>query len=1664
MSSTITIYNAKGVAKAEVFLSKSSVCRREVGTTDYIKLVFTLPSPVVFTLGDYAEWDGKRYICNNQKKPSYNEDTASYKYELQLDAWYMMWNTRIFRFAPQLGAQEASWSYTGTLSQFLDIIITNLTVNRFYYNGAKKTGDTDMSYYIYSDDIEDIAEGKALSFSNNNIIDALNTLCDSANWDCEWWIEDNVIYLGKVYQGANVPMSIGANLKTMSSSASNTNYATRVYAFGSTRNIPSYYRKVLNFVAGGDVDISDSSKPLELSYLRDNAFEGGTRWENERQLNVPSISASIKDGSAITLERIILDEPLSTSYVEFLPFDNLVSYTVIGTKGLDSVDLKVSLLVLLEDSTQDTITMHSGRVSEFVYEKSLQEAIYDYLELDSVTISPSKRIEKVTLRVEIAPTLKDKDTADFELWVKAEGSFMMRTIKPVANNIQVTFADGTSATASLWANDNGRITLNGGRKTTKGITYTIENLFKSNIPSLWWKSVYDSILIPGVIEERLMLPSSTGGYIDAEENLDNTPERIVEAVAVFEDVYPKRESVITDIKTRILYDKIEQKDGSYIREQHDAYRVYNAEQDFDRQYIIKGETLGIHFQTGSLAGMEFDATFIAQDGNNKQCFEVVRNDTYGRTLPDETLHPKVGDKYVLLNFDIEYIGDKYIPEAEAELKQETEDYVAESKIDPNTYDCTMLSGSAYKLYQRSGRMHEYDLGQRIKLMSSAFFESGFRESRVIGYEYKMDIPYDTPLYIIGDKPKYSKLGDLSAQVDSVTYRGNVYNGISGGGGNNPKIYVIGANDNTAWSDTNVLSACRVLNDFISRLKDESTPYSLAIGKNLTVGGSASITETLSVLATTYLQALKAQSLTDYTYKAGDHYEGGQGFALYNQNGKSTLEVDNLLVRLKAVFSELEVRKLSSVGGNIVLSLASSTIEHVTGDAGSYRCYLNADDGSMSTTNAWMVGDIVRCQTFNIEEGTTYNAHNKNYYAHVTYIGEDSEGKYIDIVQALVDGADGIPEAGDIIVQMGNLTDSTRGNVIILTTSGENSPSIIQYSGINSYDITPFMATQISPEGNIFRAKSFEFVSDAGTTRIPNNRGNYDNTKTYAYYDEVSYNGSLWLCTNMEGAKVGSIPSKTNTDWLILVEKGKDGADGGAYTCYFENPSIIIPANDNGNIQADFMTSSKYHIYYGGTEITDSYMASVIDIVGASAMVGNGEVVLTDFTSDGYCTIECRSQESSQILKATVSFVIVKGGIDGASLFTWIMYADSDTGIGISSNPQGKSYIGIAYNKNKNTPSTDPQDYTWAKIQGAQGIQGEKGDTGAQGSQGVPGEAGQPAYSATLSRSSAFVGVGYNDATYEKIAIQPILSHGDTLIPAKDISVTTDAKIDHCTTSINDGVITILSIANLKEGYTFNVILSYKGYHATLPFRYEVVNVGFGTDNSGKGVSMYASYVDDNNEVHKATIGVLAEDTSGQTIVKLSGEQISLEGYTTINGNTTITEDGTLVAKDAVISGTIQEGSTMIENGLRTPFKKLYLDIDEGIINESKNTIISSVYDTYSGIWNVRLDMRSDFFMSFPSEYVAEEIMLPTDASQIGRHVLLCNNKPVTEDSQVTAVFAPYETIGGKMPSNSSFVGGIVSFHFQYGVVELLAIPNTESENHCQWLIRSALATIEYDRN
>ena len=66
---------------------------------------------------------------------------------------------------------------------------------------------------------------------------------------------------------------------------------------------------------------------------------------------------------------------------------------------------------------------------------------------------------------------------------------------------------------------------------------------------------------------------------------------------------------------------------------------------------------------------------------------------------------------------------------------------------------------------------------------------------------------------------------------------------------------------------------------------------------------------------------------------------------------------------------------------------------------------------------------------------------------------------------------------------------------------------------------------------------------------------------------------------------------------------------------------------------------------------------------------------------------------------------------GPPTYTWIRYADDINGGGISNDPTGKSYIGLAYNKLTATESNTPSDYTWALIKGDTGV---KGDTGASG--------------------------------------------------------------------------------------------------------------------------------------------------------------------------------------------------------------------------------------------------------------------------------------------------------------------------------------------------------------
>ena len=193
--------------------------------------------------------------------------------------------------------------------------------------------------------------------------------------------------------------------------------------------------------------------------------------------------------------------------------------------------------------------------------------------------------------------------------------------------------------------------------------------------------------------------------------------------------------------------------------------------------------------------------------------------------------------------------------------------------------------------------------------------------------------------------------------------------------------------------------------------------------------------------------IKGIEIGDFT----SGFLGGGGSLKMTPDGMSELEVDKLTVRMVATFFELVIRKISHVGGELILSPARMKCTSVVEEANGYRCYFNNDNGNIA--NEFVVNDQARCQVFS-------GAGVKSYWRLVTEIGAD----YIKLSKTDANGT-GIPAIGDDIIQLGNRTNDARQNAQILSTVGSDAPSYKQYSGISSYNLTGKERTVFSATGN-----------------------------------------------------------------------------------------------------------------------------------------------------------------------------------------------------------------------------------------------------------------------------------------------------------------------------------------------------------------------------------------------------------------------------------------------------------------------------------------------------------------------------------------------------------------------------------------------------------------------
>lgn len=767
-----------------------------------------------------------------------------------------------------------------------------------------------------------------------------------------------------------------------------------------------------------------------------------------------------------------------------------------------------------------------------------------------------------------------------------------------------------------------------------------------NLPSGYKNDADADITKDGVVEKRLMLPTSAecsdknkqllaengfelkNGYIQVGGLHE---DQYVEGVTTNDDIYPRnliKTSNVTSYE-KDVEDESTPEEGDYIK--RTFYRVNSltivnddgektGDMAFRKAYILSGKNLHIVFQSGSLNGMDFECEFnpdgvseilkdddgnpILKDGKEQinpksQVFEIVANEDYGRFLPDTTLHPKDGDTFVLYNWDSTKLGDALVSAASNELLTDSIKNLKKSIIDPTTYTCTAEAN--YSFNQGRGNLH--GVGDRVNLYNKGYDDS-YRSSRVIGYEFSLDIPFDGAKYYVGEKPSYSRLNAMESKIEELVYNGQSY--LNGNGGSGRSIYIIKSYDSITPTDYNVFSAKAVDEQRLNKTKDD------------TVKGT--------------ITWEKVQKFFSGLHVGNSNNENG-GSWTPDAEGRSHLITDYLEVRMKAIFEELVINKTSTIGGKEIISPAGGVVAHKVEEVTvtynnvsqkAYRCYFLAEQEGDAVDNDFAVGDQVRSESFNVRKGTYHKDGNHFYWRLVIGRDEDPvelEGKkyhYIDLSDTDCATASDVPAKGDVLNQCGNRTDVERQNCLIFSAVDTYSPSISLYHGINSYSFAnrEYVEYGVNKQNNkaFFNVYGDMYVGDR-----PTKENGYEGS-SYIRYDsstkQLSVKGKISAKSTVDGKELSQYFNK--------IAELQNQVDGAIETWFYdgvptlENAPAISWKTDKdkeihlGDLYYNNKTGKAYRFAkdsntYKWTIITDTDIAKALSDARMAQETANGKM-------------------------------------------------------------------------------------------------------------------------------------------------------------------------------------------------------------------------------------------------------------------------------------------------------------------------------------------------------------------------------------------------------------------------------------------------------------------------
>lgn len=430
------------------------------------------------------------------------------------------------------------------------------------------------------------------------------------------------------------------------------------------------------------------------------------------------------------------------------------------------------------------------------------------------------------------------------------------------------------------------------------------------------------------------------------------------------------------------------------------FKIQTVEKTEDSGLVTYGNPVQTYDVEGDIVDGDYDKKIDKdnlqtwqQDTEAHSIWICVQKDveTFGIIMPNakNNYKPGIGDTFNIINIEL---PNQYITAAEKRLEEEGLRYMADNNEEKFTFNMSVSRIFLQNNPSVLGQMDEY---AKVKLVYDG------KEYELYVTEFNINVTHNEALADV-----QVKLSDTLAVGESFASRvaENASSIIA-------NAYSLGK----TGDDGNIPNPER---RYINKTRDDRTPYMLS---------------------------------SDMGFQIGEFVSGGSGGIFYidQSTGKSYIEVDELKVRMKAIFEELQISKISAVNGKVLVSPGGAiNISYVEELDVAYRCYFKAKEETEGAKCSFVVGDLAQCREYNIQTGeTNTNATNRYYWRQVVSVNNDES--YVDLSKSSYDkSSNSTPQAGDTICQLGNISDKSRQCAIVISTVDAYCPSITLYNGID----------------------------------------------------------------------------------------------------------------------------------------------------------------------------------------------------------------------------------------------------------------------------------------------------------------------------------------------------------------------------------------------------------------------------------------------------------------------------------------------------------------------------------------------------------------------------------------------------------------------------------------